>query len=115
RVTFKAERITVRDAFAKVLAGTNLSVVDAGNGQYAIATAAASQLQGTIVGKVIHAKTKQPIVGATVTLGAGTTVATTDENGSFQIASPGGTQTVHIRALGYVRKSQQVTVVEGEA
>lgn len=60
---------------------------------------------GSVTGRVIDAKTNQPISTATVAVGT-TITATTDSAGAFTLGNvPAGTQTVRVSAAGYVTAS----------
>jgi hypothetical protein len=54
----------------------------------------------TYNGRIIDARTQEPIAGASVTLGA--TVVRTDENGAFHLEGAG--ETLKLRAPGYARR-----------
>jgi hypothetical protein len=54
---------------------------------------------GAIVGRIIDAKTQQPVPGARI-LVAGVT-QTVDGQGAFNITVPAGTQTIQVFADGY--------------
>lgn len=71
---------------------------------------------GSIVGKVIDKKTKQPIVGANVILTGLNRGATTDITGYFQInnLSPAPYK-IEVSFIGYKPEVQSVTVKEDEA
>ena len=67
-----------------------------------IFTLCAAHAQVHITGKILDTITKEPLVGAAVTV-KGTTVATSASlNGSFKITVPNGNQLIVITYLGYV-------------
>src|SRR5690606_27820986 len=71
-------------------------------------------LQGAVTGRVVHAKTKQPITGATVTLEGSKDRVTTASDGGFRISASAGQHTLHVRAIGFVRQNRQVAVAQNE-
>ena len=65
---------------------------------------------GSVTGRVIDAKTNQPISGALVAVGSNLT-ATADAQGGFTLTQvPAGTQTVSVSAAGYATATQTATV-----
>lgn len=70
----------------------------------------------TLRGVVIARGTKKPVVGATVDVGAGAFVATTDATGSFALQGvPPGRHAVVIEGEGFLRFTTEEEVVAGEA
>ncbi|MBF8294716.1 MAG: Iron complex outer rane receptor protein [Bacteroidetes bacterium] len=72
--------------------------------------------QGTIAGTVKDAETRQPVVGANVTLRGSFIGAATDAKGTFRLARiPVGSHAVIVSMLGYQRETVEgVTVVPDE-
>lgn len=72
--------------------------------------------QGTIAGTVKDAETRQPVVGANVTIRGSFIGAATDAKGTFRLARIlVGSYTVIVSMLGYQRETVEgVTVVRGE-
>lgn len=76
---------------------------------------------GTIVGRLVDAKTQQPINSVTVSSGAQAVRLSASENGGFTLVVPIGTQPVDINAIGYVpahlnvivHKNQQSCITDG--
>lgn len=65
---------------------------------------------GSLTGRVIDAKTNQPISSALVAVGS-TVTATTDAQGAFTLTQvPAGTQTVTVSAAGYTTTTQTASV-----
>jgi outer membrane receptor for ferrienterochelin and colicins len=65
---------------------------------------------GAVTGRVIDAKTNQPVSSALVAVGS-TVTATTDAQGAFTLTQvPAGSQTVTVSAAGYVTTSQTASV-----
>lgn len=65
---------------------------------------------GSIVGRVIDAKTNQPVNTALVAVGT-TVTATTDTQGAFTLTNvPAGTQTITVSAGGYNTASVEAKV-----
>ncbi|GAC1355319.1 MAG: hypothetical protein NVSMB31_15730 [Vulcanimicrobiaceae bacterium] len=68
------------------------------------------QEYGSVTGRVIDAKTNQPVNTALVAIGT-TVTATTDTQGAFTLNTvPAGTQTVTVSAGGYTTSSVDVKV-----
>ena len=70
-----------------------------------IATAVA---QGTVKGRVIDADTKEPLIGATVTVSGTTIGSVTDIDGNFTLKVTTSKATLLFKYLGYVDITQQV-------
>ena len=69
---------------------------------------------GTVTGRVIDAKTNQPISSALIAVGS-TVTATADAQGAFTLTQvPAGTQTVTASAAGYTTATQTATVHKGQ-
>ena len=68
--------------------------------------------QGTIQGRITDQATKQPIAGATVTVGKRGTL--TQSNGRYSITVPAGTYMLEARTIGYAPGRQSVTVTAGQ-
>ena len=67
----------------------------------------------TINGKIVGAKDKAGVVGATVSV-KGTTIATsTAQDGSFSIRAPQGRVTLEVSSVGYI--TQELVVEIGRA
>jgi len=65
---------------------------------------------GSVTGRVIDAKTNQPINSALVAVGS-TVTATTDGQGAFTLIHvPSGTQTVTVSAAGYTTSTQTTSI-----
>ena len=69
---------------------------------------------GTVVGRVIDAKTNAPVNGATVAIGSTLTVAT-DAQGAFTIGKvPAGPQPITVSAAGYQTVNLTAKVVKDQ-
>ncbi|MDB5070359.1 MAG: hypothetical protein JWM87_1470 [Candidatus Eremiobacteraeota bacterium] len=76
---------------------------------------------GTITGRLLDAKTQQPINSATVAVGAQAVRLSASDAGGFTLTVPIGTQSVDINAIGYVpahlrvvvHKNQQSCITDG--
>jgi hypothetical protein len=76
---------------------------------------------GTITGRLVDAKTQQPISTATVSSGAQAVRLSPSDNGGFTLNVPIGTQPVDINAIGYqaahlrvvVHKNQSSCITDG--
>jgi hypothetical protein len=125
-VTCECYSLSVAEALDRMLAGTDLTYsvinehillhVDSGAGRqtppeiappvflaYASTrTRASPTVQATLQGQVLDVTTRQPIIGANVTV-VGTQLGTiTGADGRFQILNvPAGSQTVRVRMIGY--------------
>ncbi|HET7322135.1 MAG TPA: SusC/RagA family TonB-linked outer membrane protein [Longimicrobiaceae bacterium] len=80
----------------------------------AVPRAAAAQATGTIQGTVVDATTRQPLVGARVTVQGTVLSAASDAQGHFRLTGvPAGSQTVRAEMLGYTTADAAVTVQSG--
>ncbi|MBV8363639.1 MAG: carboxypeptidase-like regulatory domain-containing protein [Candidatus Eremiobacteraeota bacterium] len=69
---------------------------------------------GNVTGRVLDAKTNQPISGALISVGS-TVTATTDAQGGFTLTQvPAGTQTVTVSAAGYTTSTQTASVKKAQ-
>jgi TonB-dependent SusC/RagA subfamily outer membrane receptor len=116
RVTLHAKSIPVTEAFERVLRNTGLVAQIQVTGNVLLVRAAAADFaNGTIVGIVTDAKTKQPLRGVTIMVEGTKRSAVTDENGRFRLVDlPPGTYQLTARRLGYARYALSVTVGDGE-
>jgi len=64
--------------------------------------------QNQITGKLLDSKTKEPLIGATVSIKGTTTAASATLTGSFKIKVPDGTVTLVFSYVGYVPKELDV-------
>lgn len=80
-----------------------------------ITRTASAQATGTIRGRVIDARTQQPILNAQV-LVTGTTIgAVTNSAGEYTVAGvPAGSQRIRVRRIGFAPIERAVTVAAGE-
>jgi Carboxypeptidase regulatory-like domain len=69
---------------------------------------------GTIVGRLVDAKTQQPINSATVSVGTQAVRLSASDAGGFTLTVPIGTQTVDINAIGYAAAHVPVVVHKGQ-
>jgi outer membrane receptor protein involved in Fe transport len=114
-VTLHAVRMPVGTAFSRILEGTSLQLRVLSNGHFSVIRDDREEhVAGDIVGRVIDAKTRQPIQRAAVTLDGATTGVMTNETGGYRIAPVAvGQHTVTIKRLGYTRLVRQITISEG--
>lgn len=76
-------------------------------------TPALAQGSGSILGRVTDGMTQRPVSGATVTFAGKTAVARPD--GSYLLSGlPAGTDTLHVRMIGFAPHSEVVTVNGGQ-
>ena len=69
---------------------------------------------GTITGRLLDARTQQPINSATISVGAQAVRLSASDAGGFTLTVPIGTQTVDINAIGYVPAHLRVVVHKGQ-
>jgi TonB-dependent starch-binding outer membrane protein SusC len=74
-----------------------------------------AQERGTITGQVVDQATRQPLVGAQITI-AGTQLGTlSNQQGRFLLPNvPAGTRDVRVTLIGYTQRTQTATVAAGE-
>jgi len=120
RITLHATSISLGAAFTRILDGTglqlqplpgdHLAVVAGDNGQ-----TGGEARDGSITGNVIDAKTKRPLKGVHVQLDDAKGGVTTDEHGTFRLSGvAAGMHVLHVRQLTYGKRTQSVTVTDGE-
>jgi outer membrane receptor protein involved in Fe transport len=116
RVSVQLRETRADAAFEQVLRGTGLVALIQTEGNVVIVRAqAASVASGTIVGTVVHAATKQPLVGASVLLDGALSGVKTMEDGKFRI--PGlaaGAHRVTVRLVGFVKYETVVRITDSE-
>jgi len=117
-ISLYSKQMPLAEALDRVLRGTGLnatmvtadviSIKAEGDVRYAME-------QGVVTGTVRDAATKQPLRGVIVVLDEARTGVTTNDKGEFRIAnvSPGN-HILHARKLSYAKRTQTVTVVDGE-
>jgi len=111
RVTLHLQDVLVNDAFLEVLRGTGLVAhVHRGGNVSIVRASQAVAMTGTIVGKVLDKRTRQPLRGAKVGLG-GDYLVETASDGSYRLShvSP-GLHTIAVKFLGYAKATSTVTV-----
>jgi TonB-dependent SusC/RagA subfamily outer membrane receptor len=115
RVTLQAESITTAAALTDVLVGAGVDLVFSADGEQAVLVRSAQPARrqlGTIVGRVIDARSREGIPGAAVRIEGGNQGAMTGEDGAYRIANVApATYTVSARRIGYAAARVQVTVV----
>ena len=114
-VSVHVTHITLGAALEIVLAGTSLKVLPLENGRVGIVESASggemAQAEGVIVGRVIDAKTQQPVRGVSITLDDSGRVARTDGEGHYRFAAvAAGGHRLTARSIGFARQTQLVTV-----
>lgn len=115
RVTATLERVTIDEAFARLLRGTTLHAVRVSGKEWVVTPGSVRKVagQGVINGKVIDAKSGRGISGASVSIGGGSPGTVTDANGSYRLVDvPAGTQVVSVRYVGYAKQARSITVGE---
>ncbi|MBS0030409.1 TonB-dependent receptor [Chitinophaga hostae] len=67
---------------------------------------------GKLTGQVLDAKNGEPVIGATVKVGAQGTA--TDVEGKYQLELPVGTYALQISSIGYISKKINEVIIRGE-
>lgn len=120
RVTLRADRITVRQALAAILGGTNVEAITNSAGHVVLlkrSTADGKEVavDGVIYGTVADSATDAPLVGALVGIVGTNVTHATDDHGRYELlAVPPGEHVVVVRHLGYRKGEKRVTVRDGE-
>ena len=112
-VSIDVSRLRAVDALEAAVRGTPWTLLYATTGQLMVVPRPPAR-EGSIIGRVLAARTSQPVAGASV-LVEGTGIATTaDTGGSYRLNGvPAGTHTVMARRIGYQPQRQTVTVTDG--
>jgi len=109
-VSIHARDLTVAAALTEVLLNDGVDVVVLPSGQVSLRKRGRRQV-GMIVGRVTDAKTREPIIAATVDLDGTRFGAVTNDSGGYRISNvPPGAYTLTARRLGYTKTSQSVMV-----
>lgn len=105
-----ARRARVPAFVAYLIAGVLLS-----SGLFAGNLRAQGVQDGSIIGQVIEATSRQPVVGVSLTVSGTPLGAVTDQSGRYRISGvPAGTHTLLVRRIGYEAVSQVVDVAAGQ-
>ncbi len=76
---------------------------------------AAGFSNGTVKGKIVDSNTGESLIGASVVLDGSTKNGTvSDFDGSFKLSLPSGSQKIDISFIGYISKTINVKVAEGQ-
>jgi outer membrane receptor protein involved in Fe transport len=112
RVTLHVRDVAVAEAFQQALRGTGLRANIYEKGDVAILRDTGTMvLAGTVVGRVIDAKTKQPLRGAKVGINSVDRVVETANDGSYRIAGvSAGSHSMTVKLLGYIKVVRTVNV-----
>jgi outer membrane receptor protein involved in Fe transport len=111
-VSIHARDLTVAAALTEVLFNDGVDVVVLPSGQVSLRKRGRRQV-GTIVGRVTDAKTREPIMAATVELDGTRFGAVSNDSGGYRISNvPAGAYTLTARRLGYTKTSQSVMVAD---
>jgi len=113
-VTLHVRKMPLADAFARLLEGTSLQLVTVYGGQLVVTSAHTGTLTGgIIIGTVTSARTQSPLRGANVMLDDTVMQVRTDAEGHYRFANvAAGSHRVTVRAVGFVRKLQSITVTD---
>lgn len=115
KVTVALKDATLSDAMSAVLYGTDLEFMVSEHAQLVLAAKERiEQETGTISGKVVDSKTREPLPGANVVI-AGTAIGgSTNIDGIYRIARvPAGTYDLVVSYIGYKRVTLPVVVQPG--
>jgi len=115
-VTLQVKDATLGRVLDGLLAGTQLQAVPVAEDMISIepATVGHQQSESGIAGRVTDARTRRPIVGASVTLDDSAKVVRTDDAGRYHFSGvAAGAHRVTVRVVGYARQTRGVTVAEG--
>jgi len=114
KVTVHLKDVPVAVAFAKVLEGTGMQArVSARHVE--IVAGRDVGLVGVVSGRVIDEHTKHPVHGATIAIDDAKKGVTSSNDGTFRITGvAAGTHTVHVRMMGYGRRTVSVTVADDQ-
>lgn len=102
----------MRDKFLRIKSWTLLAVFA---GLVGIATGADGQSTGTVRGRILEARTLQPLPNAQVNILGTTLGAVTSAAGEYTVTGvPTGTQRIRVRRLGFAPLERGVTVADGQ-
>ena len=109
--------LTARDALDRLVAGTELRVVqDASSGALAVNRVAGSAGTGLVEGRVFNLANGSYVSNARVTIDALRLEAFTDQSGQFRIARvPAGEVTVRVNYTGFPLETKIVKVASGQS
>jgi len=114
-VTLSMQDVPASKAFEMALEGTGFQAQIVGTTVVFAKVEGASVNEGGVIGRIIDAKTKLPLRGATVTVDEAKKGVMSADNGTFRLPSvPAGQHVLRVRLLGYTRVTQTITVVDGE-
>jgi len=116
-VTVRGHDMPASEAFAQALVGTGFKASIVSGNVYLTRTErdARASIQNIITGKVLDAKTRQPVGGALVVLDQAKKGVVAARDGGFRIPNvPSGPHTIVVKMLGYVKTTRAVTVADGE-
>jgi TonB-linked SusC/RagA family outer membrane protein len=113
-VSLDARGITVAAALEKVLTGVDVDIVFSSAGR-AMIVKRPPRAHGTIVGRVVDARSGAPLEAVSVTVEGTRAGVLTSDDGTFRIpAVPAGEHTVIARRIGYTPGRQNVTVTDDQ-
>jgi outer membrane receptor protein involved in Fe transport len=116
-VTFAGNSVRLSEALARVLSGTTLRAVPVPGGRLALVDGRSHDVStdGVVTGKIIDAKSREPLRGVTITIDDATKGVTTNADGIFRITSlAAGDHRLTVRMPGYARQIRVVHVRDGE-
>jgi len=114
-VTMHVRNVPVTNAFAVALEGTGVTATISSGYVAFVEGNGSAQVNGSITGTVVDAKTKQPIEEAMILLDGAKKGVTTGRTGAFRLSNvPVGNHVLHIRKVGYSKRTESVTVTDGD-
>jgi TonB-linked SusC/RagA family outer membrane protein len=112
-VSINVSRLRAGDALEAAVSGTPWTLLYSATGQIMVVRRPPAR-EGSITGRVMAARTGQPIAGATVMIEGTQLTTTADTGGVFRLNGvPAGTHTVLARRIGYLPGRQAATVTDG--
>jgi hypothetical protein len=114
KITLVSEKMSVKDILNKILEGTNLRIQSAeGNSIIIAPDRIPGSNRNSIKGKIIDAKTSEPIIAASVFLSGTTYGKATNKTGNYEIAGvPDGYYELVVSMVGYSIEKQNVSLKE---
>lgn len=113
KITIEIQQKPLAAVLTQLLEGTAATYTQQGDMIVLVRKVPAAAAPGKVTGKVIDEENGQPVIGATVKMGANGTI--TEVDGSYAFALPHGNYTAQISAVGYGTKEvADVTVKDNE-
>jgi len=117
-VTLDVKDVACGTVIDRILNGTGLQLVPVPGHRFTVLKRAADQTRaqaGDVGGRIIDAKTKQPVVGVRLTLDDTVQAVRSDAQGHYRFTNvSSGTHRITVRAVGYLRQTRVVTVTDDQ-